>query len=58
MILKPTKPINQIVFSTKGVGLLRLKLKTARIADKRGVISGSIAKKLMIQIGIVKPKRL
>jgi len=40
------------------VGLLRLKVKTARIADTWGVISGSIAKKLMIQMGIVKPRRL
>ena len=40
------------------MGLLRLKVKTATIADKWGVVSGSIAKKLMIQIGFVKPKRL
>ena len=58
IILKPSKTINQKVFSTQGVVLLRLKVETATIADKWGVGPGSIAKKLMVQIGIVKPKRL
>ena len=56
--LKPSKTINQKVFSTQGVVLLRLKVETATIADKWGVGPGLIAKKLMVQIGIVKPKRL
>ena len=58
IILKPSKTINQKVFSTQGVVLLRLEVETATIADKWGVGPGSIAKKLMVQIGIVKPKRL
>ena len=50
--------MHQVVANTQGVGMLRLQDETATIADKWGLVSGSIAKKLMVQIGIVKPKRL
>ena len=50
--------MHQVVASTQGVEMLGLQVETATIADKWGVGPGSIAKKLMVQIGIVKPKRL
>ena len=56
--IEPANTMHQVVANTKGVGMLGLQAETATIADKWGVGPGSIAKKLMVQIGIVKPKRL
>ena len=56
--VESSNTMHQVVTSTQGVEMLGLQVETATIADKWGVGPGSIAKKLMVQIGIVKPKRL